>query len=589
MGRRDLARRDRSSFRQDRNDRLEQLCIPPHSVEAEQAVLGGLMLAPETWDRVGNLASADFYRRDHQLIFEAIGELAEKRKPFDAVTLGEWFESQGQAELVANGAYLIELASTTPSAANIEAYAAIVREKAAMRSLIEIGTRIVNDGFSPEGRDSAELRESARSLLDGPQRTDEKAVGVRDVPLQAFMETPPSTIGYAVHPIIPRGVVTLWGGHGGAGKSISALQLMAHGACGAPWQGLTPDGAIRCAYFSLEDPGDLVRYRLRRICESYSLDVRYVEGNVRVFDCPDGKTALMSEVSAFGLRSMVETSLMSQIRRLCEGADLVVIDNASDAYGGNENDRQSVRTFMGALGRIARECDAGVVLLAHIDKSAARNGANGNTYSGSTAWHNSARSRLAIVAGTKPADVELHHEKNNLGKCADPIKLKWNDHGVLVPLSSMDWAEVTRESDDSASAMAVLVAAHKRGIRVPTATQGQHTAPRAVQHLAEFVESFGKQGSRGNRKFNTALDDLCASGRIVKHSEKAANRHPVELWRVADVSALNGALNGAPNASEPASAPPYGNPYGVSHMGGAARSTELSAGEWTQEDGEDES
>ncbi|MCC8363387.1 replicative DNA helicase [Lysobacter sp. A6] len=142
-----------------RNDhRIEQLRVPPQSVEAEQAVLGGLMLAPDAYDRVADtLVENDFYRRDHQLIWRAIRELAERSKPYDAVTLGEWFESMGLAEQVAGGAYLIELASTTPSAANIKAYAEIVRDKAVLRQLIDVGTGIVNDGFMPEGRDSSEI------------------------------------------------------------------------------------------------------------------------------------------------------------------------------------------------------------------------------------------------------------------------------------------------------------------------------------------------------------------------------------------------------------------------------------------------
>ncbi|HST44086.1 MAG TPA: replicative DNA helicase [Luteimonas sp.] len=142
--------------------RIEQLRVPPQSVEAEQAVLGGLMLAPEAFDRIADhLVEGDFYRRDHQLIYRAIRELAEKSRPFDAVTLGEWFESQGLVEQVAGGAYLIELASTTPSAANIVAYADIVRDKAILRHLIEVGTGIVNDGFQPEGRDSSEILSKA--------------------------------------------------------------------------------------------------------------------------------------------------------------------------------------------------------------------------------------------------------------------------------------------------------------------------------------------------------------------------------------------------------------------------------------------
>ena len=99
----------RTGFRQDPHDaRIEQLRVPPHSIEAEQAVLGGLMLAPEAYDRINDkLTPNDFYRRDHQLIYRAIGELAERNRPFDAVTLGEWFESQGQMELIAGGASAI--------------------------------------------------------------------------------------------------------------------------------------------------------------------------------------------------------------------------------------------------------------------------------------------------------------------------------------------------------------------------------------------------------------------------------------------------------------------------------------------------
>ena len=158
----------RPGFRNDKrfetrsDQRMDQLRVPPQSVEAEQAVLGGLMLDPNAYDRIADqLNDNDFYRRDHQLIYRAIAELAQKSKPFDAVTLGEWFESMGLSEQVAGGAYLIELASTTPSAANIVAYADIVRDKAVLRQLIDVGTNIVNDGFQPDGRDSDMILEEA--------------------------------------------------------------------------------------------------------------------------------------------------------------------------------------------------------------------------------------------------------------------------------------------------------------------------------------------------------------------------------------------------------------------------------------------
>ena len=156
----------RSVSRPAAEQRIDQLRVPPQSIEAEQAVLGGLMLAPDAYDRVADqLTDSDFYRRDHQLIYRAIRELAEKNRPFDAVTLGEWFESMGMSEQVAGGAYLIELASTTPSAANITAYAEIVRDKAVLRQLIDVGTGIVNDGFQPDGRDTSEILEQAEKQV----------------------------------------------------------------------------------------------------------------------------------------------------------------------------------------------------------------------------------------------------------------------------------------------------------------------------------------------------------------------------------------------------------------------------------------
>ncbi|MBK8286957.1 MAG: replicative DNA helicase [Ahniella sp.] len=148
------------------NRSIESLRVPPNAIEAEQAVLGGLMLAPESWDKVADkLVEEDFYRHDHQLIFRAIGELQNKSTPADAVTLGEWFESQGIAELVGGSNYILELANNTPSAANIAAYAEIVREKAVLRQLIEAGTEIANDGFLPEGRSTQEILEGAEQKV----------------------------------------------------------------------------------------------------------------------------------------------------------------------------------------------------------------------------------------------------------------------------------------------------------------------------------------------------------------------------------------------------------------------------------------
>jgi len=145
---------------------VENLKVPPHSLEAEQAVLGGLLLSSRAWDTVADiLTEADFYREDHRLIFRAVAELSEGSKPCDAVTVTEWFHARGQVDLVDGGGYISQLASSTPSAANVKGYADIVREKSILRQLIDVGSEITAGAFSLEGRTSQELLEQAERLV----------------------------------------------------------------------------------------------------------------------------------------------------------------------------------------------------------------------------------------------------------------------------------------------------------------------------------------------------------------------------------------------------------------------------------------
>lgn len=135
-------------------------------MQAEQAVLGGLMLDNNAWDTVADLlGEQDFYRRDHRLIFRAIEQLAENNNPLDAVTLSEWLDQNRLLEEVGGLSALGTLAQNTPSAANIKAYAEIVRENSVMRQLIEVGNRIANSGFVPEGRDTTALLDDAEKLV----------------------------------------------------------------------------------------------------------------------------------------------------------------------------------------------------------------------------------------------------------------------------------------------------------------------------------------------------------------------------------------------------------------------------------------
>ena len=145
---------------------MESLRVPPHSIPAEQAVLGGLMLDDEAWDRVADrVVAEDFYRREHQLIFRAMGALAEADQPLDVVTLAEELERRAELDDVGGLPYLGTLANDTPSASNVAAYANIVREQSVIRQLIKVGNRIADSGFRPQGRKVHQLLDEAENQV----------------------------------------------------------------------------------------------------------------------------------------------------------------------------------------------------------------------------------------------------------------------------------------------------------------------------------------------------------------------------------------------------------------------------------------
>jgi replicative DNA helicase len=145
---------------------IAQIKLPPKSIEAEQSVLGALLLSSDGWDSVSEeVAAEDFYRPDHRMIFRQIARLAEAAEPVDVITVADKLTANGELEGAGGLAYLAELAGNTPSASNIRAYAQVVRERASLRNLIEAAQEIADSGFSPEGRTSAELIDQAEALI----------------------------------------------------------------------------------------------------------------------------------------------------------------------------------------------------------------------------------------------------------------------------------------------------------------------------------------------------------------------------------------------------------------------------------------
>lgn len=145
---------------------MAQLRVPPHSIEAESSVLGGLLLDNGAWDRVADLVSdSDYYRREHQLIHAAIAALVNANKPADVITVFEQLSSQGKADEVGGLSYLNSLAQYVPSAANIRRYAEIVRERAILRKLIAVSDDIATQAFNPKGKPVAHILDEAEQKI----------------------------------------------------------------------------------------------------------------------------------------------------------------------------------------------------------------------------------------------------------------------------------------------------------------------------------------------------------------------------------------------------------------------------------------
>ena len=144
----------------------ESLALPPHSMEAEQSVLGGLMVDSSAWDRIaGTISEEDFYRYEHRLIFRAIAHLAERNRPADTSTVEEVLQREEVLEEAGGFGYLVDLAQNTASAINISRYAEIVRSRSIMRQLAQAGTEIARNAYNPQGRDVKQMLDEAEAKI----------------------------------------------------------------------------------------------------------------------------------------------------------------------------------------------------------------------------------------------------------------------------------------------------------------------------------------------------------------------------------------------------------------------------------------
>ena len=326
---------------------------------------------------------------------------------------------------------------------------------------------------------------------------------------------------------VPAGLVTLLSAHGGVGKSLVALMLAICVALGLQLFGV-PTRRGRVLFFSAEDGPELMRYRLALVCKHLQVNAAALEGWLHILDASSGEPVLFREMSAHGQRLGVTTTAYAALVEFFETAqtDLLIVDNASDTFDAPEIQRALVRGFMRSLARIAQARGGAVLLLAHVDKATARGNATGSdSYSGSTAWHNSARSRIALTR-TADGGLKLEHQKHNLGRLREPLELVWPEHGLPGELASV--GPLTRRLVDQSDTRALLWLVNEFYAR----GEWVSTAPTAHTNAARLLA--GQRGFPKRKPFEifNLLREAERAGLIQREAWKDNDRKLRERWEL---------------------------------------------------------
>jgi replicative DNA helicase len=368
------------------SQRVDDLKVPPHSMEAEQSVIGGLMLDNKSWDEIADIINEqDFYRHDHSLILRAINALAGDDQPYDVVTVSEWLGSRGELETIGGLAYLSILANDTPTAVNVKAYANIVREYSVLRNLIQIGNEISASAYNADGRPSKELLDEAERKVF---MIAEQSAGNRE-----GFEAINDLLGRAVKRVeemyrskeaitgvatgfnlfdektsgLQRSDLVIIAGRPSMGKTSFAMNIAENAA-------LNGDKAV--AVFSMEMPGEQLALRmmssLGRI-DSHNLRT----GKLDDQDWPRliSSVNMLSKAKLFidDTPALTPTELRARTRRLKRehGLDMVIIDylQLMQVAGSTENRATEISEISRSLKALAKELNVPVIALSQLNRS----------------------------------------------------------------------------------------------------------------------------------------------------------------------------------------------------------------------------
>jgi len=368
-----------------RTTETDRVRVPPHSIEAEQSVLGGIMLDNRALDQIADrIREADLYRYDHRLIYRVMLKLSNQNKPLDVLTVAESLREINELENAGGEAYLFELANNTPSVANIVAYADIVRERSISRQLIATANDIASRAFNPEGRTSTELLDEAERQVFAISETGSRVGGPANV--KEFLAKTMDRIDTLFHldnPItgVPTGYhdldemtsgfqdsdLVIIAGRPSMGKTTFAMNIAEH---------VVIKSKLPVLIFSMEMPGESIVMRLlSSLCRIDQLRIR--TGKLAEEDWPriSSTVSMLSEAPLFidDSPALSPAEMRSRSRRVAKEQGklgLIVIDylQLMQVPGSNENRTAEISEISRSLKALAKELKVPVVALSQLNR-----------------------------------------------------------------------------------------------------------------------------------------------------------------------------------------------------------------------------
>jgi replicative DNA helicase len=372
---------------QQESDLEQRLKTPPHSIEAEQSILGGLLLDNQAWDKVsGKLCAEDFYRQEHRMLYEAIADLSRREQPFDVITIAETLKSLSELENVGGEPYLFELSNNTPGVANMSAYVQIVREKSVQRQLIGVANEIAELAYHPEGREVSNILDIAETKVfaiaeqtggdGGPENIKDvlgKAIEKIDTLYHAEGDITGLSTGFTDFDKMTSGLnpsdLVIVAGRPSMGKTTFVMNMAENAAIqsGAP-----------VLVFSMEMPGDSLAMRmissLGRIDQS-----RVRSGKLKDEDWPRVTSAvnMLSEAKMYidDTPGLSPAEMRARARRIAKEhgeIGLIVIDylQLMQVPGFKvENRTAEISEISRSLKALAKELSVPVVALSQLNRS----------------------------------------------------------------------------------------------------------------------------------------------------------------------------------------------------------------------------